>query len=160
MIFEKININTIIMGLLPTGYFIWSFDFSGAVLILFILMCLDLITGIRKAIYLNCLSSRVAVQKSVDKAFNYGTFLIVGYLINMFFLSLEPTGYVAKFLMSLVGEFIQYLFILFAGFLIGVEGWSIVENLSEMNMPVPMSIISKWGKNVKSITCSNIDNCK
>jgi len=80
----------------------------------------------------------------------------------MFFLSLEPTGYAAKLLMSLIGEFIQYLFILFAGFLIGVEGWSILENLAEMGMPVPMKIISKWGKNVKSITCSEkIDNkCK
>ena len=159
---SKINENTLILSLIPTGYFIWTLDFTGAILILFLLMCLDLFTGIRKAIYLNCLSSRIAVQKSVDKAFNYGTFLIVGYLINMFFLSLEPTGYAAKLLMSLIGEFIQYLFILFAGFLIGVEGWSILENLAEMGMPVPMKIISKWGKNVKSITCSEkIDNkCK
>ena len=153
MFTDKININTIIMGLIPTGYFIWSFDFTGAVIILFLLMILDLLTGIRKAIYLKCLSSRIAVQKSVDKAFNYGTFLIVGYLINMFFLSLEPTGYVANFLMVCVGEFIQYMFIMFAGFLIGVEGWSIIENLSVMGMPVPKKIIKNWGRNIKDNTC-------
>lgn len=150
----KINIDNLIMGIIPASYFMWSADFWGAVIILFLLMIIDLITGIRKAIFLGCLSSRVAVQKSREKAFNYGTFLIVGYLINMFFLSLEPSGVIAKFFMTWFGEFVQYMFIGFAGFLIGVEGWSILENLSEMGMPIPQKLVSKWGKNAKENICN------
>lgn len=122
-------------------------------MVLFLLMCLDFITGIRKAMFLGCLSSTIARKKSFEKSLNYGTFLIVGYLINMFFLSLEPTGYVAKFIMNLIGEFIQYIFIVFTGFLIGVEGWSVIENLNVIGMPIPQKLINLWGKNIKDETC-------
>ncbi|HOR29941.1 MAG TPA: phage holin family protein, partial [Candidatus Syntrophosphaera thermopropionivorans] len=146
---NKINLNNIIMSLIPMSYFVWSADFTGAVLVLLGLCILDLFTGIRKAQKLGELSSRVAIRKSVEKAFNYGTFLIVGYLVNMFVLSLEPTGYLATLVISLFGNIIEYLFIGFVGFLIGVEGYSILENLAAMGMPVPQKLINRWSKNIK-----------
>lgn len=148
-----LNIKQFIMAIIPTSYFVWTADFTGACLILAGLMGLDLITGIRKAIYLGCLSSKIAKEKTIKKILDYTTFLVAGYLVNMFFLSLEPTGYVAKFIMNCIGEFIEYGFIIFVGFLIGVEGYSILENLAEMGMPMPQKIVSVWSKNIKNDIC-------
>jgi len=149
----KINDTSLAMSMIPTSYFIWTADFTGACIVLFILIVLDLLTGVRKAQKQGCLQSRIAFRKTSEKLINYGTFLLVGYVINMFFLSLEPSGYVAIFLMNLIGEMIEYMFIGFVGFLLGVEGYSILENLAELGMPIPQKIIKNWSKNVKNNTC-------
>ena len=136
------------LGLIPMNYFLWTNQFTGACFILFILMVVDLITGIRKSIYLGEFNSTIARQKTTKKAMDYLTILIVGYLINMFFLNVSIDGYVAQFMIALIGGFIDCAFIVFAGFLIGVEGYSILENLAKMGVKFPKSIVDKWSKNI------------
>jgi phage-related holin len=48
-----------------------------------------------------------------------------------------------------IGGFLRCAFILFAGFLIGVEGYSILENLSRMGQKLPNKIIKDWNNNIK-----------
>jgi len=66
----------------------------------------------------------------------------------MFFLNVSIDGYVAQFMIALMGGFINCAFIVFAGFLIGVEGYSILENLAKMGVKFPKSIVDKWSKNI------------
>ena len=143
-----INIKQLMLGLIPMNYFLWTNQFTGACFILFILMVVDLITGTRKSIYLGEFNSTIARQKTTKKAMDYLTILIVGYLINMFFLNVSIDGYVAQFMIALIGGFIDCAFIVFAGFLIGVEGYSILENLAKMGVKFPKSIVDKWSKNI------------
>jgi toxin secretion/phage lysis holin len=145
----SINIKQFIMGILPASYFIWTDQFTGACIILFLLIVLDTITGMRAAKKLKIFSSAMAIQGATNKAKNYLTILIVGYLINVFFLNISIDGYVAEFMIASIGGFLRCAFILFAGFLIGVEGYSILENLSKIGQKLPKKIISNWSKNIK-----------
>ena len=145
---EKIT-NSIILGFIPASYFLWTDQFWGACIILFLLMVVDAITGIRKAKQFGEFSSTLAREKTTQKAMNYLTVLVVGYLINVFFLNASIDGYVAQFLMDYIGGFIHCSFIVFAGFLIGVEGYSILENLSKIGVPMPKKITDNWSKNIK-----------
>ena len=138
-----------IMGIIPANYFLWTSDFAGGCLILFVMIVVDFITGIRSAQKQGVFSSRVAVNKTKTKAINYLTILLVGYLINMFYLSLTIEGIVAHFMIDLVGGFLDCMFLLFVGFLIGVEGYSILENLAKMGQKLPEKIINNWSKNIK-----------
>ena len=138
-----------IMGIIPANYFLWTADFAGACLVLFLLIIIDFITGIRAAQKNGTLSSSIAVSKTKNKAANYLTILLVGYLINMFYLALTIDGYVAKFMVSLIGGFLDCIFLLFVGFLIGIEGYSILENLSKMGQRIPKKITDNWSKNIK-----------
>ena len=145
----SINIKQFIMGILPASYFIWTDQFTGACIILFLLIILDIITGIRAAKKLKIFSSTIAVQRTTEKSKNYLTILIVGYLVNIFFVNVSIDGYVAEFLIAMIGGFLHCAFILFAGFLIGVEGYSILENLAKMGQKIPKKIIEEWSKNIK-----------
>ncbi|MGI6551363.1 MAG: phage holin family protein [Syntrophomonadales bacterium] len=145
----SINIKQFIMGILPASYFLWTDQFTGACIILFLLIILDTITGMRAAKKLKIFSSTIAVQRTTEKAKNYLTILIVGYLVNVFFINISIDGYVAEFLIAMIGGFLHYAFILFAGFLIGVEGYSILENLAKMGQKLPKKIIEEWSKNIK-----------
>lgn len=143
------NIKQFFMGILPASYFIWTDQFTGACIILFLLIILDTITGIRAAKKLKIFSSAMAVQRTTEKSKNYLTILIVGYLVNVFFVNVSIDGYVAEFLLSMIGGFLHCAFILFAGFLIGVEGYSILENLAKIGQKLPKKIIEEWSKNIK-----------
>jgi len=143
------NIKQFIMGILPASYFIWTDQFTGACIILFLLIVLDTITGMRAAKYLKIFSSSMAIQGATNKAKNYLTILIVGYLINVFFLNISIDGYVAEFMIASIGGFLRCAFILFAGFLIGVEGYSVLENLAKMGQKLPNKIIKDWNDNIK-----------
>jgi len=145
----SINIKQFIIGMIPINYFLWTEQFTGACIILVLLMVVDLITGIRKAQFKKEFSSTIAREKTTKKSIDYLTILLVGYLINMFFLNVSIDGYVAEFLVGLIGGFIHCSFIVFVGFLIGVEGYSILENLAQMGQPIPRKIIDKWSKNIK-----------
>ena len=145
----NINIKQLIIGILPASYFLWTDQFTGACIILFLLIILDTITGIRAAKKLKVFSSSIAVQRTTEKAKNYLTILIVGYLVNVFFVNVSIDGYVAEFLLSMIGGFLHCAFILFAGFLIGVEGYSILENLAKLGQKLPKKIIKEWSNNIK-----------
>ena len=137
------------MGIIPASYFIWTDQFTGACIILFLLIVLDTITGMRAAKYLKIFSSAMAIQGATSKAKNYLTILIVGYLINVFFLNISIDGYVAEFMIASIGGFLRCAFIIFAGFLIGVEGYSVLENLAKMGQKLPSKIIKEWNDNIK-----------
>lgn len=145
----ELSTKQFIMGILPASYFLWTDQFTGACIILFLLIILDTITGIRAAKKLKVFSSTIATQRTTEKAKNYLTILIVGYLVNVFFVNVSIDGYVAEFLLSTIGGFIDCIFILFAGFLIGVEGYSILENLAKIGQKLPKKIVEDWGKNIK-----------
>ena len=145
----NINIKQFIMGILPASYFLWTEQFTGACIILFLLIVLDTITGMRAAKKLKIFSSTIAVQRTTKKAKNYLTILIVGYLVNVFFINVSIDGYVSEFLIAMIGGFLHCAFILFAGFLIGVEGYSVLENLAKMGQKLPKKIIKEWSKNIK-----------
>lgn len=138
-----------IMGIIPANYFLWTSDFAGGCLILFVMIVIDFITGMRAAQKQGIFSSGVAISKTKTKAVNYLTILLVGYLMNMFYLSLTIDGYVAQFMISLIGGFLDCIFLLFVGFLIGVEGYSILENLAKLGQRIPKKIIKNWSKNIK-----------
>ena len=91
----------------------------------------------------------MAIQGATNKAKNYLTILIVGYLVNVFFINVSIDGYVAEFLLSMIGGFLHCAFILFAGFLIGVEGYSILENLAKIGQKLPKKRIKEWSKKIK-----------
>ena len=145
----SINIKQFIMGILPASYFLWTDQFTGACIILFLLIILDTITGMRAAKKLKIFSSTIAVQRTTEKSKNYLTILIVGYLVNVFFVNVSIDGYVAEFLIAMIGGFLHCAFILFAGFLIGVEGYSVLENLAKMGQKLPKRIVKEWSKNIK-----------
>lgn len=145
----ELSTKQFIMGILPASYFLWTQEFTGACIILFLLIILDTITGIRAAKKLKIFSSNMAVQRTTEKSKNYLTILIVGYLVNVFFVNVSIDGYVAEFLLSMIGGFIDCAFILFAGFLIGVEGYSVLENLAKMGQKLPKKIIKDWNNNIK-----------
>jgi len=145
----NINIKQFIMGILPASYFLWTDQFTGACIILFLLIILDTITGMRAAKKLKVFSSTIAIQRTTEKSKNYLTILIVGYLVNVFFVNVSIDGYVAEFLIAMIGGFLHCAFILFAGFLIGVEGYSILENLAKIGQKLPKKIVEDWGKNIK-----------
>ena len=145
----ELSTKQFIMGIIPASYFLWTDQFTGACIILFLLIILDTITGMRAAKKLKVFSSTIAIERASNKAKNYLTILIVGYLINIFFVNVSIDGYVAEFLLSMIGGFIDCAFILFAGFLIGVEGYSILENLAKMGQKLPNKIVEDWSKNIK-----------
>ena len=145
----ELSTKQFIMGILPASYFIWTDQFTGACIILFLLIVLDTITGMRAAKYLKIFSSAMAIQGATNKAKNYLTILIVGYLINVFFLNISIDGYVAEFMIASIGGFLRCAFILFAGFLIGVEGYSVLENLAKMGQKLPNKIIKEWNDKLK-----------
>ena len=145
----ELSTKQFIMGILPASYFLWTQEFTGACIILFLLIILDTITGIRAAKKLKIFSSTIAAQRTTEKAKNYLTILIVGYLVNIFFINVSIDGYVAEFLIAMIGGFLHCAFILFAGFLIGVEGYSILENLAKIGQKLPKKIIKEWSKNIK-----------
>ena len=145
----ELSTKQFIMGIIPASYFLWTDQFTGACIILFLLIILDTITGMRAAKKLKVFSSTIAIKRASNKAKNYLTILIVGYLINIFFVNVSIDGYVAEFLLSMIGGFIDCAFILFAGFLIGVEGYSILENLAKMGQKLPNKIVEDWSKNIK-----------
>ena len=145
----EISTKQFIMSLLPAGYFLWTTDFTGGCIILFLLLIIDTITGIRAAQKNGTFSSAIATAKTKNKAINYLTILIVGYLMNMFYLSLTIGGYVAQFMTDLIGGFLDCIFVLFIGFLIGVEGYSILENLAKLGQKLPRKIVENWSKNIK-----------
>ena len=145
----ELSTKQFMVGILPASYFLWTDQFTGACIILFLLIILDTITGMRAAKKLKVFSSTIAIERASNKAKNYLTILIVGYLINIFFVNVSIDGYVAEFLLSMIGGFIDCAFILFAGFLIGVEGYSILENLAKMGQKLPNKIVEDWSKNIK-----------
>lgn len=145
----ELSTKQFIMGILPASYFLWTDQFTGACIILFLLIILDTITGMRAAKKLKVFSSTIAIQRTTEKSKNYLTILLVGYLINIFFVNVSIDGYVAEFLLSMIGGFLHCAFILFAGFLIGVEGYSILENLAKIGQKLPKKIVEDWGKNIK-----------
>ena len=145
----ELSTKQFIMGIIPASYFLWTDQFTGACIILFLLIILDTITGMRAAKKLKVFSSTIAIKRASNKAKNYLTILIVGYLINIFFVNVSIDGYVAEYLLSMIGGFIDCAFILFAGFLIGVEGYSILENLAKMGQKLPNKIVEDWSKNIK-----------
>ena len=145
----ELSTKQFIMGIIPASYFLWTDQFTGACVILFLLIILDTMTGMRAAKKLKVFSSTIAIKRASNKAKNYLTILIVGYLINIFFVNVSIDGYVAEFLLSMIGGFIDCAFILFAGFLIGVEGYSILENLAKMGQKLPNKIVEDWSKNIK-----------
>ena len=145
----ELSIKQFIMGILPASYFIWTDQFTGACIILFLLIILDTITGMRAAKKLKIFSSTIAVQRTTEKAKNYLTILIVGYLVNIFFVNVSIDGYVAEFLIDSIGGFLRCAFILFVGFLIGVEGFSVLENLAKMGQKLPNKIIKEWNDKIK-----------
>ena len=103
----------------------------------------------RAAKKLKVFSSTIAIERASNKAKNYLTILIVGYLINIFFVNVSIDGYVAESLLSMIGGFLHCSFILFAGFLVGVEGYSVLENLAKIGQKLPKKIIEEWSKNIK-----------
>ena len=145
----ELSTKQFIMGIIPASYFLWTDQFTGACIILFLLIILDTITGMRAAKKLKVFSSTIAIKRASNKAKNYLTILIVGYLVNVFFVNVSIDGYVAECLLSMIGGFIDCAFILFAGFLIGVEGYSILENLAKMGQKLPNKIVEDWSKNIK-----------
>ena len=145
----ELSTKQFIMGIIPASYFLWTEQFTGACIILFLLIILDTITGMRAAKKLKVFSSTIAIQRTTEKAKNYLTILIVGYLTNIFFINISIDGYVAEFLLSMIGGFLHCSFILFAGFLIGVEGYSVLENLAKMGQKLPNKIVEDWSKNIK-----------
>ena len=145
----ELSTKQFIMGIIPASYFLWTDQFTGACIILFSLIILDTITGMRAAKKLKVFSSTIAIQRTTEKAKNYLTILIVGYLTNIFFINISIDGYVAEFLLSMIGGFLHCSFILFAGFLIGVEGYSVLENLAKIGQKLPKKIIEEWSKNIK-----------
>ena len=80
----ELSTKQFIMGIIPANYFLWTSDFAGGCLVLLLLVIIDFITGIRAAQKNGTLSSSIAVSKTKNKAANYLTILLVGYLINMF----------------------------------------------------------------------------
>ena len=145
----ELSTKQFMVGILPASYFLWTDQFTGACIILFLLIILDTITGMRAAKKLKVFSSTIAIKRASNKAKNYLTILIVGYLINIFFVNVSIDGYVAEFLLSMIGGFLHCSFILFAGFLIGVEGYSVLENLAKIGQKLPKKIIEEWSKNIK-----------
>ena len=145
----ELSTKQFMVGILPASYFLWTDQFTGACIILFLLIILDTITGMRAAKKLKVFSSTIAIQRTTEKAKNYLTILIVGYLTNIFFINISIDGYVAEFLLSMIGGFLHCSFILFAGFLIGVEGYSVLENLAKIGQKLPKKIIEEWSKNIK-----------
>jgi len=145
----ELSTKQFIMGIIPASYFLWTDQFTGACIILFLLIILDTITGMRAAKKLKVFSSTIAIKRASNKAKNYLTILIVGYLINIFFINISIDGYVAEFLLSMIGGFLHCSFILFAGFLIGVEGYSVLVNLAKIGQKLPKKIIEEWSKNIK-----------
>jgi phage-related holin len=49
-----------------------------------------------------------------------------------------------------IGGFLRCAFILFAGFLIGVEGYSILENLSKLGQKLPERIVKEWSDHINN----------
>lgn len=145
----ELSTKQLIMGIIPANYFLWTSDFAGGCLILLLLIIIDTLTGIRAAQRNRVFTSSVAISKAKTKAVNYFTILLVGYLMNMFYLSLQIDGLVARFMVDLVGGCLDCLFLLFTGFLIGVESYSILENLAKLGQKLPKKIVEKWNKNIK-----------
>ena len=97
----ELSIKQFMVGIIPASYFLWTQEFTGACIILFLLIILDTITGMRAAKKLKVFSSSIAVQRATEKAKNYLTILIVGYLVNIFFVNVSIDGYVAEFLLGM-----------------------------------------------------------
>jgi toxin secretion/phage lysis holin len=144
------KITKIILELIPAGYFIWTGQFTGACMILFLLMILDMLTGIRKAQHLKTISSTIWRQKTAKKLLDNTTVILLGYFLNMFFLNVQFDGYIAEFLFSFFGGIMKGSFLIFIGWLVGCETYSILENLAEMGMKVPNKIVCNLSKNLEA----------
>ena len=73
------NIKQFIMGILPASYFIWTDQFTGACIILFLLIVLDTITGMRAGT-----SYRVRAYAVNSEGTGYGTTVTVKTLGSRF----------------------------------------------------------------------------
>lgn len=60
----EISTKQILVGILPAGYFLWTTDFTGGCIILFLLLIIDTITGIRAAQKNGTFSSTIATART------------------------------------------------------------------------------------------------
>ncbi len=140
------------LSLIPTAYFIWTDQFTGACIVLFLLIILDTLAGVISACRRKEFCSSILKDRAVLKSSNYLIYLIAGYLVHMFIISIETSGWVTGLFYNLLGDLVDCTFIGFVGFLIIGELLSILENLSIMGCPLPQRIIEKISTNEKNIS--------
>lgn len=128
-----------LFSLVPASYFIWTQQMSCAILTLIIASILDLFTGVFKAFVLGNFHTSIAWAKSKKKLIGLFIVCMLGYILD------AGPGHSGMFGWSVFdGVFIAVCF-----FYVSIEGLSILENLDDINFPVPTSMIYFFRRNIK-----------
>lgn len=134
---KPINISIGLLSLLPTGLFIWSNEMSCALIFFIAATALDFVSGVIKSFYCGTFQTSVAWDKGLRKFTRLVIAIIASYL-------LELIGGVGGFTYSwLIGSFVWLMC-----FWSVLEIVSVMENLDDMGLPVPISFIKYVRRNI------------
>lgn len=136
-------IQSMLLSLIPSGYFIWTDDMTAALFTLIIIAILDLFTGVIKAGYCGDFKTSIMWEKSLKKLIRLTIAITLGYFLDI------GIGHGGVVLFSfLLGTFIYFCF-----FFACIEAASILENLNDMGLDIPSGFIGKLRKNVRAKKC-------
>jgi len=121
-----IEIQTALMALIPTGFFIWTGEMQKATLILILLVGIDTLTGMIKSTKWFCGGFSSTRMFNGRKMITYALALILFYILSQ---------------MDIIG--LSDTFVYIACWLSLREAWSVIENLSDMGLILPQTIIKK-----------------
>jgi len=135
----KETIKTMLISLIPASYFIWNEQMACALFTLLLVSALDLFTGVVKSFVLGTFQTSIAWAKSRRKLVGLFIACMLGYILDV------GVGHSGAPLWSVLdGVFIGICF-----FYVAIESLSILENLNDMNFPVPTQLIYFFRRNIK-----------
>lgn len=135
---DKFTIFAALASIIPAGYFIWTQDMQAALITLIAIAILDGLTGVAKAGYLGTFKTKILWDKTLWKIAKLTLAITLGYFLDIGI----GNGGVPSF------SFLSGVFIYFCFFFASVEGLSILENLDDMDLPVPTGFIKYFRRNL------------
>lgn len=138
---STIELQTLFMALIPTGFFIWTGEMQKAVFILVLLVGIDTLTGMIKSTKWFCGGFCSTKMFNGRKMITYALALILFYVLSQ---------------MDIIG--LRDSFIYIACWLSLREAWSVIENLSDCGLILPQTIIQKVAGEIKKCEPKNNGN--
>lgn len=135
---DKTTIMLALASIIPTGYFVWTQDMTAALITLIAVSILDVLTGFAKSGYCGTFRTKILWDKTLWKIAKLTLATTLGYFLDV------GIGHSGLPLWSfLYGTFIYFCF-----FFTSVEALSILENLDDMDLPVPTGFIKYFRRNL------------
>ena len=147
---KTVILKSLLLSLIPSGYFIWTHDMHTAIFTLIIIAILDVFTGVIKAGYCGDFKTSTLWDKTLRKIIKLTIAITLGYFLDI---GIGHSG--ISFWSFLFGTFIYFCF-----FFSSVEAASILENLNDMGLDLPNDFVKNLRRNVSKAKCKALKKKK